>query len=534
MSTVKYAVRSAIAAAIAGAAAQGANALDISTYSSNSSTNVNVYISGSTAVDGTIQNAMIETAGPGGLCQAGTLDIYYIGSTGTYTNRLFYCTGSSSSGASGLPLALFKESQVGSFNGVGPLLNAAQGVNTGLQFIVPGSISDAACSTAATVAATGDFAQYVNHSGCPTTAVTAVGAIPTGGVADVEAAILRSPTGAAPSSALVTKYLTSAPTLDVVWGVALTKNAFYALQSAEGFTSPSDSPANAPSLSKSQVASIFTGELFNWEQLGLSPSDANLYLCRRDVGSGTEASFEELFLNERCSITSLAMLAESGKLVWASGSNGGVRNCLNDFFTGGTITSFYNQDGSYTAGGPTNPYTANEPGGQYAVGLLSTEVTAGNLSSAGDSFRLVAVDGVMPTLENVINGYYPYFSTGVSYYISGSTAQNKPPANALAVFTALKGKLGHPTWTADSDTNYAGRPWGNGGDLAPAPLYASSTPPTTPATASTALSNPTNAFTKASSGVVNNCDLAVLDSADLATPVTATESKLLGTGTVND
>ena len=79
MSILRTAIRCAIAAATAGAAANSASALDISTY--NSSTATNVYLSGSTALDNTLVNAAIETAGPGGLCTAGTTDIYYIGTT---------------------------------------------------------------------------------------------------------------------------------------------------------------------------------------------------------------------------------------------------------------------------------------------------------------------------------------------------------------------------------------------------------------------------------------------------------------------
>ena len=75
MSIVRYAVATAIAAA----AATSANALDISTYATNASTNVNVYIGGSTAVDSTLLNTEIAIAGPGGLCASGTVDVYQIG-----------------------------------------------------------------------------------------------------------------------------------------------------------------------------------------------------------------------------------------------------------------------------------------------------------------------------------------------------------------------------------------------------------------------------------------------------------------------
>jgi hypothetical protein len=527
MLTVKNAVRLAIATAAAGAAANSALALDVSTYTANAASNVNVFISGSTALDNTLVNAAIETAGPGGLCQSGTTDIYYIGTASSYSQRMIYCSASSSAGiAAGTPLAIFKESTVGSANGVQPLINAATNVATTLSFIAPSLISDTNCATTATVASTGDFGSYVNHSSCPTTAVqsgTPIGgvanAIPTGGFADVEAAILRTPAGSPISAAAASTYLSNAPTLDQNWAVALTKDAFYALQAAEGLTSPSDSPANAPSLSKQEVAGLISGDVFSWASLGLAPTDDTVYICRRDIGSGTEASFEAYFLGERCGLSSLAVPAEDAVETWANASAGTMRTCLQNMDLGGTQTAYYS-----TA---SHTFPA---GHQYAIGFLNTEITAANLSGAGDSFRFIAIDGVLPTIANVQNGYYPYFSTGVAYQIKAGS--NQPAASPKAVFTAIQSKIGHPVWTADSNSNYASNPWGVAGDTSPAGQFAASNPPAVPATSTTAKTNPTNAYTKTSSGAIDNCDTPVWDSNDLTT--TPVESKMLGTGIVND
>ena len=130
MSILKHSIRTALGLSVAVAAAQSASALDISLY--NAST-VNVYLSGSTAVDGTLLNTAIATASPGGLCASGTVDVYYIGTASSYTNRMIFCSSSSTvtSTAGTLPagtqLAIFKESNVGSENGVSPLYLTAQG-----------------------------------------------------------------------------------------------------------------------------------------------------------------------------------------------------------------------------------------------------------------------------------------------------------------------------------------------------------------------------------------------------------------------
>jgi len=528
MSLIRTAVRCAIAAAAAGAAANSASALDISTY--NAGTAVNVYLSGSTAVDNTLVNAAIETAAPGGVCTAGTVDIYYIGTTGSYTNRLIFCTGSASSGVSGKPLAIFKESAVGSQNGVVPLYTAAAGGLSGTSFINPTLISDAVCAGAdgGTVAASGNFGAYTNHSSCPAADVSA-NVIPSAGFADVEPAILRTTTNGPVSTNLAGKYLTSGATLDQIWAVALTKNAYYALQAAEGYTSPSDAPANAPSLSKEDVAGLISGNIFNWSDLGLNPVNPSVYICRRDDGSGTEASFEAYFLGERCGLSSETVPVEGGGTVWANGSGGGMRTCLQHMYAGGTQTAFY-----ASSSPQSQTFTA---GNQYAIGFINDEITLKNLTGAADSFRLVAVDGVGPTVANVQNGYYPYFSTGLYFEIS--SGNGVPTGNTATAVTSLLKILGHPQFTHDSNAAYNGvLPWSptlSTGDSSPAPLYAATNPPTIPATSATAAANPTNAYTKNQSGSINNCDTPVWDSGDLEGVSTATvEKSLLGTGQVND
>ncbi len=525
MSIVTKSIRYAVATAIAAAACTTANALPISQYAT--SANVNVYLSGSTAIDNTLLNEATEVAAPGGVCQAGTLDVYYVGTVGSYSNRLFYCTGSATSGAVGQPLAIFKESNVGSANGVVPLIAAAQGAAPAVTFINPAAIAaDASCSVSATVAAAGSYATYNNHSGC--NAADVIAETPTGGFADVEANILRTASGGSFSTSQISQYLNQSTDLDVVWGIAVTKNLYYALQAAEHLadgsviatcnTPNNDAAACAPSLSKAQVAGIFSGSLYSSSQLGIATptsNDTNLYLCRRDKGSGTEASFEAYFLNQRCSVfSSQAMQNESTSTpayVLAAGGTSGIRKCLQAFYSGGSLTAYY-----------TPTLTVAEPGNQYAIGIMSSEVKPSDLTAAGDSFRLIAIDGVLPTLANAVNGFDPYWSTGAAYQVK-SGFPGAPTGTALTVLNNITKLLGQPAWTATSNSAYVGVPWGNGGDLAPADRYFATNPPTQPATNATVAANPTNAFSKSGS----NCN----------TPVpfgnTPVEGTLLGTGTVN-
>jgi hypothetical protein len=528
-------IRIAVATALAGAAATSASALDISAYAGNAATNVNVYISGSTAVDPTLLNTEIAIAGPGGLCQAGTIDVYQIGGGPTY--RLTYCTATAgiTNVTSGTPLAIFKESAVGSYNGAGPLIAYSKGGSSGLTQILPSglaSATDAACTTSV-VAATANFASYTLHAACASTfTLTQTNVAPVGGVSDVEAGLLKSPAGVSISSsdALLIK---GAPGLDVVWGVAVTKGLYFALQAAEGLgaggtkvsgcsTANNPAIACAPTLTHNQVASLYGARIINWNQFtGLSnATDQNVYLCRRDDGSGTEASFEAYFLGERCSTSDLSMPAEDDAFVFAAGGTGGVRTCLQAIDQGGVIPPFQ-------SGGTTKTFAA---GGQWGLGIMSTEVTNANLTGAGDAIRMVAVDGALPTLENTANGFWPYFSTDTFNLIASGTGVLPSTDPRLGAFNAIQARIGHPTFTAVSNSAFTGRPWGAGGDLAPAGLFFGTNPPTIPATAATMVTNPTNAYTKSASGAVNNCDPATPATSAATTPP---PSVLRGNGNVD-
>ena len=257
-----------------------------------------------------------------------------------------------------------------------------------------------------------------------------------------------------------------------------------------------------------------------------------MYGCVRDQGSGSEASFEYLFVGERCSTTSLKVAQENTKQIWANGSAGGVRSCLQHMFAGGTQTGYYTTSRSHV-------FPASN---QYAFGFLNDEIKLKDLTGAGDSFRAVAIDGIGPTIANVQNGYYPYFSTGAAYTITSAAAgftQYVLAGNQALFATALLGKLGHPAFTSDSNKNYTGiLPWSptlSVGDASPGGIYDATNPATIPATSATAAATPTNPYIKTASGGLNNCDVPVWDSGNLeGTSTTTVEKALLGSGQVND
>ena len=557
-------VRYAVAAAIAASAATGASAQQaiIADYAHNQQAglNVNVYISGSTAVDNTIASELNTSSL--NIC-SGTVTEYLNTSNvlnssgnpiGGAIEYMYYCQAGTSSGVSTSDfIAVFKESTAGSVNGAQPLISVAKGGSSALTFMSPEGpdVGTTNCFPAGSPVGSGGTA---GGSSC-TAADFQQNIVPTGGVADVEASLLRTiPGGGTLSQADINADLTGAPGLDVVWGVALTKKLFYALQTAEGLESGSviaacnstttptsvDSPQCAPSLSKSQVASLLlgannnNGNLLTWDQIGLTnSSDNNVYVCRRDVGSGTEASFEAYFLGARCSSSSEAMASQDGQFVIESASTGNILTCMEAFNQGGISITPYNADFNTS-------FPAFTPAGnQWAIGVTSTELTASSLSGKNDPIRLVAVDGVLPTLANVVNGYYPYFSTDSWYHIPSGKTGSSVGTTAFTVFSAIQGDIGHPTPTHNADANYSGRPWGSGGDLSPASLFATAANAgytSFPVSTSAVEANPINVFTKGSSGSINNCDTPVLYgniNSGLAQK-TSPEGNLHGSGNVNN
>jgi hypothetical protein len=205
------------------------------------------------------------------------------------------------------------------------------------------------------------------------------------------------------------------------------------------------------------------------------------------ASSGTQASYESYLLNQRCvsgvqtfalpddgsSVDDTTYLPSNfaGALVNAGPSSGNVRTCLQ----------------------------AANTGNYWGIGVLSTEVTAANLSDAGDSFRFTAVDGFAPTLANVANGDYDFFTENtINRVAPGNTGALAAGDVRREITTLIDEKLGLNTVIANLDATFAGRPWGNGGILS---LSANSTTGTAPYSDAEMSTSPVNTLSRGG----NNC-----------------------------
>lgn len=109
-------------------------------------------------------------------------------------------------------------------------------------------------------------------------------------------------------------------------------------------------------LTLDEVRGIFAGEITDWSEVG-GPNQP-ITIISREEGSGTRGAFEELVMGET-PITDRAIFQDS---------NGKVRTALT--------------------------------GTPYAIAYLS-------FGYVDDSVLIVAIDGVDPSVENVLNGSYP-------------------------------------------------------------------------------------------------------------------------------
>lgn len=489
-------IKQAVAAALVAAVATSAHAIDVSNYKTDS-TVTNVYVGGSTAANIVLESSFIHTtaAGISAICDAtaGAIDVYTdVADTKNPAAQMFiYCKAKSTLGLPG-NVALFKESTLGSANGSKPLITVAKGGANTLTFVNASTLVDANCAAGVAGTLAGSQA-YTFHGSCTfPTSVPSV--VITGGISDVEAPLVGT------SASDVSSFLTGTPGLAVVWAVPVNLPFYRALQTGQGLAN-TDAPGTVPSLTHAQIGAIYSEQLADPGQIvgaGGTPITAAgvqvIGVCRREFGSGTEASAELNWLGEGCGSSDLFIPPGDNANVFENTSTGKIAGCLVALDKGGTIN------------GVTQPAS-----GRFAIGIASSEngpTTWGpgsNPPTTETDVRVIAVDGALPTLENVANGSYPFFSEDVLYNIKSATFYT---GNPKKVWDAVKANIGAPGFLADSNKAFVNY-WGQSGDMSPPSIYGA--PSTIPATLASVQSSPINALTKSPNGAVNNCDPAVVN-----------------------
>lgn len=541
------------------------------------------HISGSTALDNQVKDALLLPSGVGGACSAGTISVYTdapVISNGltpaTYTPNLkkshqavIVCQLANPIGtlAAGTVVAFNKESNGGSNEGT--YYPAAQAALSFLDLTQNpvGCTQVAGAAIAPNLPANVAAGFYWTHQqqisnefdGCTGPIVSA---IPEVGLADEDPALFNLGPQAI-SSALIGQ-LNTTPLFQNQFAVAVSLNLYRALQRAQGLPLD-DILADMPSLTREQIAGIYSGLIGSWAQV-LSPTGAainaaaytagktianQVYVCRRGDNSGTNVSADVFFLRNRCNYTispstglltavagttmtgvtttvancgalSAGQTPENNGCHWAAvnladtvfgGAAGGdVASCLDahsrDVPTGTAGTNQTDTNTSTFAIGHLGATSTFDD----ALGVEATTNPTGKtvVYEAGTNhWRYISIGGAKPTVLSMANGTYDYAFDNVENLWTGLAG------NALAVGNFL-GTLFQST-VALSDilvaqpnakSLAAGNPVDGNyitGGLVDAAIAAALVAP--PVTAAGVVANPASALTFDASGTVNNCQV---------------------------
>ncbi len=394
-----------------------------------------VYITGASALRLALGGYMQE------LSQAGSFDTFFFSNTSGADHRAYSLTLNKAIGSwpVGTQLLVVKRDKGGSGQGVTPLLSPAAAVVAGVDGNGAGQVH---------MLVNGSCAASTGTS--PATDIQKPGFICTGttqrfahaGLSDVEPKLLQTPVNG--GTGLNTSTLDAAGFVQNVFGAAVNKAAYLALQKAQGLVATSatvidEDAAKQPTLAASFIAGALTSAVTGsnsqpkgWGLVIPTSVDANVAtkqvnVCRRVNGSGTQAGSNVFFLANPCAgtaalaptpQTSTGALAVTGRtFVSETSSTALVENCL------GTTVENLGAYGLAVIGRENNPRA----------------VVAGVATDRG--YRFVKINGVAPERANVIDGSYGFvFESTMQWPVTGQA--NRPTTDVLSFLADLRSNMG--------------------------------------------------------------------------------------------
>lgn len=421
-------------AAACALAAGNAFALDI-TNSANTPA-VTLYITGSSALQNDIANAVNN-----GLCATGSLDMYKDNEGGG--NFLYFlCTAKSSLAEAGQTIAVAYRTQGGSAYGTGPVGTAVVG-HYQPSFTAGGADgcpSTGPFTAGATAAKSGAACTgWLNGANSVTTD------IPDVGVSDEEPVVFQANTINQPASCTsegdtscpswTTSNFTSTPVLVQAMGLVATQPLIDAMVAAgSGATNANGYPT--ANFNRQWVTEMFgaNGKVLqhgaNWSKFfslvsgatgNASTANGPVVLCRRAAGSGTEAALAAHFFDQACN----APNSNTQVVVTASGFQANITKTGTAVPAAGvTGSALYVIDNSSSGAVKTCMATASA-NGYMALGVLSFDQSTvpGNAGGLGQ-YDFVSIDGVPINDGHVTNGAY-WNVVESTMQTSSSIASNK-------------------------------------------------------------------------------------------------------------
>jgi hypothetical protein len=403
-----------------------------------------LYISGATAVDRTLFEAIVD---PAGICESTGIVVYTFGTTSSattpssYGNFLVHCTGRATTTLAGTEIGISKSS-VGSEYGIDPVANGTSTLTLNGS-TVDVNFTTTSCAGNVSVPAASGRSAYTMHYGC----TQSTGQVPQAGVSDVEPALFGA------STTLKNRLLANGAAT-VPFTMFVSKNFYRALQTAQGLagntlvggsgasttcgtdTALLQTDACTPSLSMATVRAILAGQvstvsgLYNGSTALTAPAGGNsLLICRRANSSGSQKSVERLFFNQNCKATPAQTFVTDSTVVngsgqacldvgctWANTVAGvggqspvGAGGVAENFIFQGTATGDVESCMNWATGG-----FVGGSDGVYAVGIASGDRTPNDTASTtGKQFRYIKIDGVLPSVDNVVSGKWQYTTENV-------------------------------------------------------------------------------------------------------------------------
>jgi hypothetical protein len=391
----------------------------------------NIRVSGASAQDAGVLGSALS------YCAPGSLHRFQISN-----NFAFFCTPDVGSGPGqiNLPvttpaktkLAIYKYSVGGSGTGIDPV-----NLNQTLPFLDLAKIATSpACTgtnlTTSTVDfdGTGPLVTYVNNICAGASSLLTTGATTYVGLSDVEPAFFTNNTANLQSEVLSS--LIFAPIVNVKL-----RNA---LQAQQGLVVGSDTEANMPSLSRSQLVSIYTQAGQSWSALGVTigqgVTDDTIYVSRRVDSSGTQKTFEALLARSPNGQSAFKSCIQNNDPFVQPTTGANLVGDNESLCAGASPILVHAGSGG---GNTLNCLINHDTAGRGAVGIQTAESKPGSAA-----WRYIKIDMKAPTQANTARGEYTLYSdTSINTRIGVN-----PTASALgysAFLTRFISDLKNPT-----------------------------------------------------------------------------------------
>jgi hypothetical protein len=425
-----------------------------------------------------------------------TFDVFYSGNAGASNfgtdHRGYSCELKANTGAytAGTKMLLVKRDLGGSSQGVNPIATDTAGpsgnTNQSQQSFM---VVDSTCVRTANARPTLDI-QSPTYA-CPTVANRLADA----GVSDLEPALFQRPVNlAAPATPLTTPQINNLNVGTInqtIFGVAVNLKAYRALQETQGLPT-NDNDLNRPSLPRAWVAGALRGDILGdggvanplrrgWGLVIDSAVDPQVEVkavnvCRRGIGSGTQASFNVYFQNAGCATppTNVNLIPGGQTTTTVNSTATGFTSPTSVAVTG-TNRFILNSSAGNVETCLTNTENLVD-GDAYAIGVLSRENTAtptGANPPVDRGYRFVKLDGDAPLRDLAKVGDYDFIFNATMQW--NKTVQTD--ADKISFLSNMRANAGKATSlnVADVDTQQ--------GVLAPPSTYtgpyANLTDPTT-------------------------------------------------------